>query len=283
MSRCSNDNVVKPSAVGTKKYVSPTMDHAICQPAAEVPGDKQLKFSCTGSSKKVSNELQKDKNVSPFVAMGNAPRKLLTTHRKLLVDIKRCCSALSQCRSSKCFELESLNYYSVKLASDELINNLKSLHDEEQLMQLSSDVINRMRRCSDLYQTFKQRFNVDKCDGNSEDEPCPDVIIDVEPTDSISQVASPSIVTSSKSSLIKLVELERKQAEIEHEKELARTRKLRLVAEAEARRDKAEAHARLSAEVEEAEALTQMRLESINLKAEEKLMALSQRGSSVMT
>ena len=112
MSRCSNDNVVKPSAVGIKKNVSPTIDHAICQPAAEVPGDEQLKFSCTGSSK-VSNELQRDKNVSPFVAMGNAPRKLLTTHGKLLADIKRCCSALSQCRSSKFLELASLNYYSV--------------------------------------------------------------------------------------------------------------------------------------------------------------------------
>ena len=210
--------------------------------------------------------------------MGNAPRKLLTTHRKLLVDIKRYCSVLSQCKSSKSLELESLNYYSVKLASDEFINNLKSLHDEEQLRQLSCDVIDRMRRCSDLYQTLKQRFNGDKCDGNSEDEPCPDVIIDVEPTDSISQVASRYTVTSSKSSLIKLVELERK---------------LRLVAEAEARkseaeacRDKAEAdarNARLLAEVEEAEALAQMRLKSINLKAEEKLMALSQRGSSAMT
>ena len=192
------------------------------------------------------------------------------------------------------------------MASNEFINNLKSLHDEEQLRQLSSDVIDRMRRSSYLYQTLKQRFNGDKCDGISEDEPCPNVIIDVEPTDSISQVASRYIVTSSKSSLIKLVELERKQAEIKHEKELARTRKLRLVAEAEARkaeaearrdkaeaearrdkaqaeadarRDKAEANARnacLLAEIEETEALAQMRLESINLKAEEKLMALSQ-------
>ena len=246
MSRCSSDNVVKLSAVGTEKNVSTTIDHAICQPAAEVPGDEQLKFPCTGSSKKVSNELQRDKNVSPFVAMGNAPRKLLTTHRKLLVDIKRCCSALSQCRSSKSLELESLNYYSVKLASDEFINNLKSLHDEEQLRQLSSDVIDRMRRCSDLYQTLKQRFNGDKCDGNYEDELCPDVVIDVEPTDSISQVASRYTVTSSKSSLILLVELKRKQAEIEHEKELARTRKLRLVAEVEARKAGAEAEARIA-------------------------------------
>ena len=56
-------------------------------------------------------------------------------------------------------------------------------------------------------------------------------------------------------------------------------------AEAEARKTEAEAgprNARLLAEAEEAEALAQISLESIRLKAEENLMALSQRGSSAM-
>ena len=60
---------------------------------------------------------------------------------------------------------------------------------------------------------------------------------------------------------------------------------MRQLAEAEARKAEAEAEARNArslAEAEEAEALAQISLESIKLKAEEKLMALSQRGSSAM-
>ena len=89
--------------------------------------------------------------------------------------------------------------------------------------------------------------------------------------------------------------------QIEREKKLAKVCKMRLLAEAEAckaeaeaRKAKAEAearkveaeaearNARLLAEAEEAKALAQINLESIKLKAEEKLMALSQRGSSAM-
>ena len=73
-----------------------------------------------------------------------------------------------------------------------------------------------------------------------------------------------------------LAEAEGRKAEAE-----AEVRK----AEAEARKAKAEAearNARLMAEAEEAEALAQISFESIKLEAEEKLMALSQRGSSAM-
>ena len=64
----------------------------------------------------------------------------------------------------------------------------------------------------------------------------------------------------------------------------AENRKACLMAEAEARRVQAEAErARLLAEADEAEALANLRLKTANLETEEKLIAYSERGSSVAT
>ena len=222
------------------------------------------------------------------------------------MDIKSCCSALSLCGSHKSLELESINYRSLELAVKKFIDSAKDVDNDEHLIQLSSDLINYMRRCTDLYKTCKQRFTKDKADYSFENGLHSDADDDdVKPTDSISQVASRYTATSSKSSLLKLVELERKQAEIEQEKKLAKARKMQLLDEAEARKAEAEAearkakaeaeaeartakakaeaevrkaeaeaeaevcNARLLAEAEEAEALAQISLESIKLKAEE--------------
>ena len=161
------------------------------------------------------------------------------------------------------------------MAVKKFFDSAKDVDNDEHLVQLSSDLNNHMRRCTDLYEPCKQRFTEDKADYSFEDGLNSDADDDVKPTDNISQVASRYTSTSSKSSLLKLVELERKQAEIEQEKKLAKARKMRLLAEAEARKAKAEAearNARLLAEAEEAEALAQISLESIKLKAQEKLM-----------
>ena len=81
MSSNEIDNVLEPTAV-VDKIKSPTLDHLTCQLAAEVPGDQQQNFLCTSSNIRPT-DLERTKKESPYVAMGNAPRNLLTSHRRL--------------------------------------------------------------------------------------------------------------------------------------------------------------------------------------------------------
>ena len=93
MSNNEVDNVLEPTAV-VDKIKSPTLDHLTCQLAAEVRGDQQQNFACRPTSSNIRpTELEGTKNESPYVVMGNTPRKLLTSHRRLIMDIKSCCSA----------------------------------------------------------------------------------------------------------------------------------------------------------------------------------------------
>ena len=81
-------------------------------------------------------------------------------------------------------------------------------------MLLSNDVTDRMRHCSDLYKTCRQRFSVHKLDVSCEDELClgaDDDDLDVKPTDSISQVACRYTVTFSASALLQKRDKERVQ------------------------------------------------------------------------
>ena len=72
MSSNEIDNVLEPTAV-VDKIKSSALDHLTCQLAAEVLGDQQQNFPCTSSNIRPT-ELERTKNESPYVAMGNAPR-----------------------------------------------------------------------------------------------------------------------------------------------------------------------------------------------------------------
>ena len=93
-----------------------------------------------------------------------------------------------------------------------------------------------------------------------------DVDIELTPSDSISHVSSGNFAASSSSVVARRIELERKRPELQSIRDMAKVRRLRLLAEA-----KAEAR----------KTLAKLRLESTNLEAEEKLLARSERGSSV--
>ena len=128
----------------------------------------------------------------------------------------------------------------------------------------------------------------------------------IKPSDSVSQVSSKRdlSVVSSKTVMIRRIEIERKKSELEHIEKLTRARKTRMRAEAEAeaearvkaaKAEAAEAKAEVEAaearkaqklsearaEAEEIEALSKFRMEAINLKAKEQLVGCSKRGSSV--
>ena len=228
-------------------------------------------------------------------AGGSIPRKLLTTHSTLLVDLKRCAAALSACKTEDTFLTESINFCSQRAAYETFLDALKALKNVKLFYEWSGDLMDTFQKCSKTYEARKRLF----CDGSdiksAVDPPVCGNDSDVEPCDSASQVLSRYSITSSKSSVIRRrIEVERRRAELDNIQELAkaRARKRRLLAEVEAAAEKqrfeAEAEKqRLQARAEkervlaEAEILAKLRLESVKLKAEEELISCSEYGSSI--
>ena len=114
---------------------------------------------------------------------------------------------------------------------------------------------------------------------------------DMGPADSVSLIAASSTsVTSSKSSIVKQIELERRRSELQVLEELARSHKVRVEAEAKAKVE-AEAAAASAAALaaaaataaEEEEALAKLRLQTIEIEAEEKRIACGSEAGSVVS
>ena len=124
-----------------------------------------------------------------------------------------------------------------------------------------------------MFETVKDKF-CDKTNPLNESEnDCDD---NMGPADSVSLIAASSTsVTSSKSSIVKQIELERRRSELQVLEGLARSR----TAKAEAKA-KAEAAA---AAAEEEETLAKLRLEAIELEAEEKRIACGSEAGSVVS
>ena len=290
----------------------------ICQTAAEGSENIQQNQPETSSNAMRAQIDLENGGVVSTVAGGSIPRKLLTTHRTLLVELKRCAAALSACTTEDNFLTESINFCSQRAAYESFLDALKALKNDKLYYEWSGDLTDTFQKCSKTYETCKRLF----CDGSdiksAVDEPVCGNDSDVEPCDSASQVTSRHSLTSSKSSFVRRrIEVERKRAELDNMQELAkaRARKRRLLAEveaaaekqrfeaeaekqrfearaeaekqrfeAEAEKQRFEARAekeRVLAEAEEAEILAKLRLESIKLKAEEELISCSEYGSSI--
>ena len=288
----------------------------ICQTAVEGSENMQQNQPETSSdAMRAQIDLENGGVVSTAVG-GSIPRKLFTTHRTLLVDLKRCAAALSACKTEDIFLTESINFCSQRAAYETFLDALKALKNDKLFYEWSGDLTDTFQKCSKTYETCKRLF----CDGSdiksAVDPPVCGNDYDVEPCDSTSQVTSQYSLTSSKSSVVRRrIEVERRRAELDNMQELAkaRARKRRLLAEveaaaekqrfeAEAEKQRFEAKAekqrfeaeaekqrlqaraekeRVLAEAEEAEILAKLRLESIKLKAEEELISCSEYGSSI--
>ena len=279
----------------------------ICQTAAEGSENIQQNQPETSSNAMRAQIDLENGGVVSTVAGGSIPRKLLTTHRTLLVELKRCAAALSACKTEDNFLTELINFCSQRAAYESFLDALKALKNDKLFYEWSGDLTDTFQKCSKTYKTCKRLF----CDGSdiksAVDEPVCGNDSDVEPCDSASQVTSRYSLTSSKSSVVRRrIEVERKRAELDNMQELAkaRARKRRLLAEveaaaekqrfeaeaekqrfeAEAEKQRFEARAekeRVLAKAEEAEILAKLRLESIKLKAEEELISCSEYGSSI--
>ena len=227
----------------------------------------------------------------------NVPRKLLTVHRRLVNRITRIISALNLCSSKEQFNIEYREVTEMKKEYAKFRKAVCDLNDTDLLDQLSQQIVDKCETCMTLTETLKLRYGDSRkndlfCEAGSDND-------DLEPTDSVSCFTAGQIsVSSSKSSEVRLIELNDRRSELQVLKELAKSRRAeaesrRTEAEAESRRAEAEAESRRAetlrhkaeamadAEAAEAETLAKLRLETINLEAQEKLEECSERGSSV--
>ena len=215
-----------------------------------------------------------------------APRKLVTVHRRLMLDTKRLIKSLESCETKREFDFESRKFNLLKSEYENFRYSASELKDVE-LNQLSSEIADKFKKCVNLFETVKDKF-CDKTNPLNEGEnDCDDD--DMGPADSVSLIAASSTsVTSSKSSIVKQIELERIRSELQVLEELARSRKVRVEAEAKA---KAEAEAAAAsaaalaaaAAAEEEETLAKLRLQAIEIEAEEKRIACGSEAGSVVS
>ena len=68
-----------------------------------------------------------DGSVASSAAMESIPCKLLTTHQTLFVDLKRCATALSACKTDDNFLTEAMNFCSQKAAYETFLDDVKTL------------------------------------------------------------------------------------------------------------------------------------------------------------
>ena len=211
-----------------------------------------------------------------------APRKLLTVQRRLMLDTKRLIKSLESCETKREFDFESRKFNLLKSEYENFRYSASELKDIE-LNHLLSEIADKFKKCANLFETVKDKF-CDKTNPLNESEnDCDDD--DMGPADSVSLIAASSTsVTSSKSSIVKQIELERRRSELQVLEELARSRKVKVEAEAKAAEAKVKAEAEAAAAAaEEEETLARLRLQAIEIEAEEKRIACGSEAGSVVS
>ena len=148
-------------------------------------------------------------------AQGNAPRKLQSKHRKLILDIKRCSASLATCISYEQCQRESIKFNALHEAKTSFLCALRDSKDNELYEQLSESLLDYFNLCSDSYVVCERRFS-HQPDNFDEEETTSDCEDGLKPSDSISQVTSRFTVNSN-SSTIRRIEIERKKAQLANE------------------------------------------------------------------
>ena len=162
-----------------------------------------------------------------------------------MLDTKRLIKLLESCETKRNFDFESRKFNSLKSKYENFRYSASELKDVE-LNQLSSEIADKFKKCVDLFETVKDKF-CDKTNPLNESENYCDEY-DMGPADSVLIIApSSTSVTSSKSSTVKQIKLERRRSELQVLEGLARSRKVKVEAEAKAAEAKVKAEAEAAA------------------------------------
>ena len=120
-----------------------------------------------------------------FVA-ATAPRKLLTVHRRLMLDTKRQIKSLESCETKSEFDFESRKFNLLKSEYENFHYSASELKNVE-LNQLLSEIADQFKKRVNLFETVKDKI----CDKtnllNKSENDCDDD--DMGPADSVSLIA----------------------------------------------------------------------------------------------
>ena len=160
--------------------------------------------------------------------LGNLERKLLTSRRKLLLDMKRLRHELTWCKLVDEFDCASLFSEVTRCAYDKFVEGLNNVKDSETLGRLSENMAEQFQQCLRSYEACRSRLykpHDSRLTGSTEIDF--DTDNDAKPSDSVCQVsARASRVTegtsigSNKSSLLRRIELDQKKAELKNMEKL---------------------------------------------------------------
>ena len=142
---------------------------------------------------------------------GNIPRKLLTTHRTLIVDLTTLSKQFERCNSQEKFEELSSKFDALRMAYNKYHAILQQLTECSTLDQLTDRIVEVYENCYFSYDECYMRLNKRFHD-------------EVEASDSVSQTAE-STITSCK--LARHIDLDQKLAELKVAAQLAEAREVR--------------------------------------------------------
>ena len=190
--------------------------------------------------------------------LGNLERKLLTSGRKLLFDMKQLRHELTSCKLVDEFDRASLFLEVTRCAYDKFVEGLNNVKDSETLGRLSENMAEQFHQCLRSYEACRSRLYKPHDSGlTGTTEIDFDTDNDVKPSDSVSQVSAResrvtkgTSISSNKSSLLRRIELDQKKAELKNMEELTRAR-----ARGKALQAAAAAASAAEAEAQEVEAL----------------------------
>ena len=186
---------------------------------------------------------------------GNVGRKMLTTHRKLIIELTKLSRELDSCSTLEQFNDYSVKFDALQSAYNDFQCDLKLVKDPSDLIQLNDRVPDLYKECHMLHRQCERHFLDEMRWYDCENT--------IEPSDSVSQTTKR---TSSSASKLKeqQIDLDEKRAELNAAFELAKAREVKALADAEI-----------------AETLAKLRLEEAKINAEQRRIACSQRGSPV--
>ena len=186
---------------------------------------------------------------------GNVGRKMLTTHRKLIIELTKLSRELDSCSTLEQFNDYSVKFDALQSAYNDFQCDLKLVKDPSDLIQLNDRVPDLYKECHMLHKQCERHFLDEMRWYDCENT--------IESSDSVSQTTKR---TSSSASKLKeqQIDLDEKRAELNAAFELAKAREVKALADAEI-----------------AETLAKLRLEEAKINAEQRRIACSQRGSSV--
>ena len=159
---CSNSSQPRPDEceLSVDQIDDPSVSNTQCLTTAAEPKSWNDIFSnLSKGNDNGSSASGRESNPTGLVPSANIRRKILTMRRKLLLDLKRLHSALTDCTSPDHFFEHELPYFGfVEESYENLLRTLDSLNDVEFKKEMFEDIVDSFEQCSKIIRKLSNTF-----------------------------------------------------------------------------------------------------------------------------